>query len=184
MKGAFKKSDAVLVAASAGLFAVVSGAVLCARRRAPELELLRAEEGVKLELIRLELDALLDILPGCVGRHGLLLEGDGCPDSLGVRVYLSDPGLDHPPDRALGEGLVMLESSVIGLELLGCGFLFLCLHVHELRMTPADVVPRQGLSHAIRQAHGGSRGMAVPAVHLVSESHQHISTSWKKGGGA
>ena len=50
MKGPFRKPEAMFVVAAAAIFAAASGAVLCARRRTPGVEFLRAEKGFKIEL--------------------------------------------------------------------------------------------------------------------------------------
>ncbi len=46
----FKKAEALFVVVAAAVFAVASGVVLYARSRPPELEFVRAEEGVRIDL--------------------------------------------------------------------------------------------------------------------------------------
>ena len=66
MNGPFRKPEALFVVAAALAFAAASGVVLCARRKKPELEFLRAEKGFKIEL-NSATAAELRALPG-IGR--------------------------------------------------------------------------------------------------------------------
>lgn len=66
MKDPFRKAEAVFVVAAAAIFAAASGAVLCARRRRPRVEFVRAEKGFKIEL-NSATAAELRALPG-IGR--------------------------------------------------------------------------------------------------------------------
>ena len=66
MKNPFRRAEAIFVVAAAAVFAAVSGVSLCARRRASQVELVRAEKGLKIEL-NSATAAELRALPG-IGR--------------------------------------------------------------------------------------------------------------------